>query len=386
MERIKAVFNWSGGKDSAHALLRAMQSGKYEIVALLTTVNRDTHRSTMHGIPTALLQAQADSIGIPLHIVDLTPKGNMEDYGAAMSHAVEHFKAQGVTCFIFGDIFLHDVRKYREQKLAPHGIGIAEPLWGKSSSDVMHDFLASGLRTVIVTTMADSLGADAVGREIDPAFIASLPAGGKYEIVALLTTVNRDTHRSTMHGIPTALLQAQADSIGIPLHIVDLTPKGNMEDYGAAMSHAVEHFKAQGVTCFIFGDIFLHDVRKYRERQLAPHGIGVAEPLWGESSGGVMHDFLASGLRTVIVTTMADSLGADAVGREIDPAFMASLPAGVDPNGENGEYHTFCYDGPIFRTPVPFRLGTPLRRSYRIRLDDGSEKSYSYWFADLQQA
>ena len=91
-----------------------------------------------------------------------------------------------------------------------------------------------------------------------------------------------------------------------------------------------------------------------------------------------MHDFLASGLRTVIVTTMADSLGADAVGREIDPAFMASLPAGVD--------HTFCYDGPIFRTPVPFRLGTPLRRSYRIRLDDGSEKSYSYWFADLQQA
>ena len=209
---------------------------------------------------------------------------------------------------------------------------------------------------------------------------------GKYEIVALLTTVNRDTHRSTMHGIPTALLQAQADSIGIPLHIVDLTPKGNMEDYGAAMSRAVEHFKAQGVTCFIFGDIFLHDVRKYREQKLAPHGIGIAEPLWGKSSSDVMHDFLASGLRTVIVTTMADSLGADAVGREIDPAFIASLPAGVDPNGENGEYHTFCYDGPIFRTPVPFRLGTPLRRSYRIRLDDGSEKSYSYWFADLQQA
>ena len=113
-----------------------------------------------------------------------------------------------------------------------------------------------------------------------------------------------------------------------------------MEDYGAAMSRAVEHFKAQGVTCFIFGDIFLHDVRKYREQQLAPHGIEV----------------------------------------------IASLPAGVDPNGENGEYHTFCYDGPIFRIPVPFRLGTPLRRSYRIRLDDGSEKSYSYWFADLQQA
>ena len=209
---------------------------------------------------------------------------------------------------------------------------------------------------------------------------------GKYEIVALLTTVNRDTHRSTMHGIPLPLLRAQAARIGIPLHEVALTPAGDMADYAEAMRRTAEHFKTLGVTHSIFGDIFLQDVRKYREQKLAPHGIGIAEPLWGKSSSDVMHDFLASGLRTVIVTTMADSLGADAVGREIDPAFIASLPAGVDPNGENGEYHTFCYDGPIFRTPVPFRLGTPLRRSYRIRLDDGSEKSYSYWFADLQQA
>ena len=158
MERIKAVFNWSGGKDSAHALLRAQQSGEYEIVALLTTVNRDTHRSTMHGIPTALLQMQAESIGVPLYIVDLTPKGNMEDYDVAMSRAVEHFKTQGVTRFIFGDIFLHDVRKYREQQLSPHGIEIVEPLWGKSSEEVMNDFLVSGFRTVVVTTMADGLG------------------------------------------------------------------------------------------------------------------------------------------------------------------------------------------------------------------------------------
>lgn len=128
MERIKAVFNWSGGKDSAHALWRAVRSGRYEIVALLTTVNRDTHRSTMHGIPMPLLQAQAESIGIPLRVADLTPKGNMEDYAEAMSRAVEQFKAQGVTHFIFGDIFLHDVRKYREQQLAPHGIEVVEPL------------------------------------------------------------------------------------------------------------------------------------------------------------------------------------------------------------------------------------------------------------------
>lgn len=207
---------------------------------------------------------------------------------------------------------------------------------------------------------------------------------GKYEIAALLTTVNRDTHRSTMHGIPTVLLQMQAESIGLPLYIVDLTPKGNMEDYDVAMSRAVEHFKTQGVTRFIFGDIFLHDVRKYREQQLSPHGIEIVEPLWGKSSEEVMNDFLVSGFRTVVVTTMADGLGADAIGREIDRGFIASLPAGVDPNGENGEYHTFCYDGPIFRQPVPFRLGRSFSQSYDIRLDDGTVKTYSYWFADLQ--
>ena len=187
---------------------------------------------------------------------------------------------------------------------------------------------------------------------------------GDYEIVALLTTVDGSTRRSTMHGIPAALLQAQAERIGIPLYRLDLAPNGDMADYGAAMSRAVAHFGARGVTHFIFGDIFLHDVRAYRERQLAPFGIEVVEPLWGESSQEVMADFLASGLKTVVVTTMDDGLG----------------------RAENGEYHTFCYDGPIFASPVPFRLGTPFSRSYDVRLDDGTSKSYAYWFADLREA
>ena len=105
MEKIKAVFNWSGGKDSAHALWRARQSELYDIVALLTTINRDSQRSSMHGIPLPLLQAQADSIGIPLHIVNLTPQGNLENYAEAMTCAALHFKEQGVTHFIFGDIY-----------------------------------------------------------------------------------------------------------------------------------------------------------------------------------------------------------------------------------------------------------------------------------------
>ena len=152
------------------------------------------------------------------------------------------------------------------------------------------------------------------------------------------------------------------------------------------MDRAVRRYREEGETHFIFGDIFLHDVRRYREERLAPAGIEVVEPLWGESSEQVMRGFLSSGLRTVVVTTMADGLGAEAIGREIDAAFVASLPAGTDPNGENGEYHTFCYDGPIFRKAVPFRLGKPFAQSYDIRLDDGSVRTYGYWFADLQAA
>lgn len=206
---------------------------------------------------------------------------------------------------------------------------------------------------------------------------------GEYEIVALLTTLNCDTRRSTMHDIPFSLLAAQAESIGIPLYAVDLTPKGNMEDYGKAMTVAVEHFKEQGVTHFIFGDIYLHDVRSYREAQLSPCGIEVVEPLWDMSTEQVMEEFLATGLQTVVVTTMAE-LGRQYVRQLVDRGFVASLPAGVDLNGEQGEYHTFCFDGPIFRSPVAFSLGEPEERSYDIRLDDGTVKTYSYWFACLQ--
>ncbi|WP_418990683.1 ATP-binding protein [Alistipes sp.] len=209
---------------------------------------------------------------------------------------------------------------------------------------------------------------------------------GRYEVVALLTTADRETGRSTLHGIPRTLLEAQARSIGIPLHTVGLDPAGGMADYGAEMARVVAHFKRMGVTDFIFGDIFLHDVRRYRERQLAPHGIRVVEPLWELTSDEAMRGFLLSGLRTVVVTTLDGGLGREAVGREVDAAFVASLPAGCDPNGENGEYHTFCYDGPIFSSPVRFRLGEPIRSSYEIGLEDGSTATCAYWTADLGEA
>lgn len=206
---------------------------------------------------------------------------------------------------------------------------------------------------------------------------------GEYEVVALLTTVNRDNRRSSMHGIPVSLLEKQAASIGIPLHVVNLAAGGEMQGYENAMREAVEFFKQRGVTHFIFGDIFLHDVKKYREEKLRPLGIEVVEPLWGKSSPEIIAEFIASGLQTVVVTTTADILDRRFIGRTIDENFLRDLPAGVDPCGENGEYHTFCHAGRIFREPVKFTLGEPISKTFPVKLADGTEKNFSYWFANL---
>lgn len=139
-------------------LVENHQSDEYEILFLLTTVNQETTRSTMHGIPMELLQAQSRSISIPLKIIGLRPRGDMDDYNRAMTEAVEELKAMGITHFIFGDIFLYDVMQYRKRQLEPMGIQVVEPLWGKNTVEVMDDFLQTRLKTIIVTTMHDGLG------------------------------------------------------------------------------------------------------------------------------------------------------------------------------------------------------------------------------------
>lgn len=206
----------------------------------------------------------------------------------------------------------------------------------------------------------------------------------EYEIVSLLTTINGDTELSTMHNIPLELLKIQSEHIGIPLKIVSLKPKGSMSDYSTSMEKVAREFKEQGVDFFIFGDIFLHDVRSYREQQLAPLGITVVEPLWDKSSQQVMDEFLETGLKTVVVTTMQDGLGPKAIGRLIDRSFINNLPPTADPNGENGEYHTFCFDGPIYQSPIPFSLGTPYTKSFDIGLEDGTVQTFTYCFVDLE--
>ena len=147
-QKKKAVFNWSGGKDSALALQKTIQEGEFELVSLLTTINEETLTSSIHAIPQKLLLKQADSIGIPLYTVLLSKE--KKTYEEGMTEAISHFRNLGVSHFIFGDIFLADVKSYRESKLNPLGIDVVEPLWGKTSEEIMSDFLKSGIKTKII--------------------------------------------------------------------------------------------------------------------------------------------------------------------------------------------------------------------------------------------
>ncbi len=201
----------------------------------------------------------------------------------------------------------------------------------------------------------------------------------QFDVVALLTTVNEETELSSMHAIPHSLLLKQAESIGIPLYPVFL-PK-NLQIYEQRMKDAANHFKVQGVEHFIFGDIYLSNVRKYREDRLHPLGIEVVEPLWNQNSNEVMQDFIASGIKTKIIVTDASKLGEAFIGQDISSALIDLMPAEVDVCGENGEYHTFAYAGGLFKTPVDFNLMETRKLSYEFKLDNGEEKTYHYWQA-----
>ena len=201
----------------------------------------------------------------------------------------------------------------------------------------------------------------------------------QFDVVALLTTVNEETELSSMHAIPYSLLLKQAESIGIPLYPVFL-PK-HLQIYEQRMKDAANHFKAQGVEHFIFGDIYLTDVRKYREDRLHPLGIEVVEPLWNPNSNEVMQDFLASGIKTQIIVTDASKLGKAFIGQDLSLTVLDLMSAEVDVCGENGEYHTFSYDGGPFKYPVDFNIIETRKMSYEFKLDNGEEMTYHYWQA-----
>ena len=182
------------------------------------------------------------------------------------------------------------------------------------------------------------------------------------EIVGLLTTINEAFDRVAMHAVRTELLRAQADAADLPLWPVLIPWPCSNAEYEAAMNVAMERARADGIVHVAFGDLFLEDIRRYREERLAPTGITPLFPIWGTPTDVLARRMIDGGLRARLTCVDPKTLDARFAGREFDAALLADLPASVDPCGERGEFHTFAYDGPMFRRPVPIRGGQVITR------------------------
>jgi len=177
----------------------------------------------------------------------------------------------------------------------------------------------------------------------------------EYEVAALVTTLNSHFNRVAIHGFREELLDAQAASVGLPLWKIPLPWPCSNEDYESRMGVLCERAVAEGFSGFAFGDLFLEDIRAYREKMLAPTGLTPVFPVWGIPTDELARTMIAGGLRARLTCVDLKHLDASFAGREFDESFLRDLPASVDPCGERGEFHTFVYDGPMFRQPVACR-------------------------------
>ena len=214
-----------------------------------------------------------------------------------------------------------------------------------------------------------------------------------YEIQTLLTSVNTQYQRVSMHGLRVELLEQQAQKMGLPLKIVFIPEMPTMEVYEAVMQETLTQFKTEGVTHSIFGDIFLEDLRHYREEKLATMGFEGVFPLWKIPTHDLIQEFLGLGFKTIVVCVNEKFLDKSFVGRVIDQQFIKDLPEGVDVCGENGEFHTFTFDGPLFSSPVAFGTGEIVYRKYEqpkttttntaCDTNDTTAFDFGFWYCDL---
>ena len=179
----------------------------------------------------------------------------------------------------------------------------------------------------------------------------------EYEVKLLFSTVTDGFNRTSIHGVREELLEAQADSIGLPLQKIRIPEQCSNTMYGEIMEQELSVMKELGIDHIAFGDLFLEDVRSYREQMLKPVGITPVFPLWGINTTELIHRFLSLGYRTITTCVDLTKLTENFSGREINLPFLEELPVEVDPCGENGEFHSFVFDGPIFKEPIQFEIG-----------------------------
>ncbi|MEE9409256.1 MAG: diphthine--ammonia ligase [Polaribacter sp.] len=214
-----------------------------------------------------------------------------------------------------------------------------------------------------------------------------------YNLDLLVTTINKDFNRVSMHGIRNELLFKQADSIGINLKTIEFPADVTMDSYSEIMKEAMNSLLEKGYSHTVFGDIFLEDLKAYRDSKLKEVNITGIYPLWKNDTKEVLQEFLGLGFKAITVCVNAKLLGAEFLGRVIDEQFIKDLPDNVDVCGENGEFHTFVFDGPIFKNPIDFSVGEKVLRSYTLHDNDGdnchqskkenSNHDTSFWYCDL---
>jgi uncharacterized protein (TIGR00290 family) len=188
----------------------------------------------------------------------------------------------------------------------------------------------------------------------------------RYDIIALLTTLTEDYDRVSMHGIQRHLLELQAESLDIPLEKVFISKNISNEEYEYKMRDVLKKYASTGVNCVAFGDIFLEDVRRYREEKLSKIAVMPMFPLWRKDTSLLASTFIKLGFKAVITCVDSNFLDKQFAGKNFDEQFLSHLPAAVDPCGENGEFHSFVYDGPTFRQKIPHTTGQVVLRENRF--------------------
>ncbi|MDI9358025.1 MAG: diphthine--ammonia ligase [Phycisphaerales bacterium] len=218
------------------------------------------------------------------------------------------------------------------------------------------------------------------------------------DVMCLLTSISKQYQRISMHGVRMDLLDKQANCIGLPLIKVEIPEMPTMEVYEDAMAEVLKKLINKGASVSIFGDIFLDDLKKYREDKLAELNLKGSFPLWKLPTKILLKEFIDLGFKTIITCVNEKYLDKSFSGRIIDDGFLADLPENVDPCGENGEFHTFVFDGPIFKEPVHFTKGEIVYRKYEQppkknssnydcsvtkEKDDGKVYDSGFWYCDL---
>ncbi len=187
-----------------------------------------------------------------------------------------------------------------------------------------------------------------------------------YEIAALLTTITEDYDRVSMHGVRRVLLEQQAESLGIPLEKVFISRNASNEEFENKIEVVLGKYLALGVSSVVFGDIFLEDLRRYRENNLLKSGMKPLFPVWKRDTAELARTFIGLGFKAVITCVDSNVLGKNFVGREFNEQFLAELPSPTDPCGENGEFHSFVYDGPLFHQRISHKKGDVILRDNRF--------------------